>query len=524
MKFDRALSRVTMAAILMFAAVTAPPALAGKTAGVESRLPDACGVTHAEKAASCTPQHTARRVKLAAETGNGSGNSGSKAGKASQGSQNTLFILDASGSMWGQINGVPKIAIAKSVMKKLVPELPDNARIGLIAYGHRRKGDCNDVETLVKLGADHKPALLTAVAGLNAKGKTPLTRSVNQAIAMLRGEENASTVVLVSDGIESCGGDPCAAVKAAQASGVKFVLHTVGFGLTKHESDQLRCMAKAGNGRYFQANDAEALLKSARSAVQAAGILKVVARVNGKAANLGYRVEDAKTGKVIHQPVLAAPSGVGIRLADGHYKVFVSPAGVHGAREQTLDVTIKSGEMLERTLNFDKGTLKLTVSVNGKPAHALVHVEDPVSHKWIYQSSVFGVDTPVNIGLAVGKVDIVAQAGGKDIPERRVKGVEIDAGKMTNKVISVVSGSITADANGMEQNSDRPGRDLRHFSPANDDPALCQKACQDDDKCKAWTYVKPNTVQGPKPNCWLKAAAPQPHRNTCCVSGVRLKK
>ena len=490
MKFDRALSRMTMAASVVFAVVMAAPAPAG-----------------------------------AAETGNRSGASASKASKTGQGSQNTLFILDASGSMWGQINGTPKIAIAKSVMKKLVPELPDNARIGLIAYGHRRKGDCNDVETLVKLGAHHKQALLTAVAGLSAKGKTPLTRSVNQAIAMLRGEENASTVVLVSDGIESCGGDPCAAVKAAQASGVKFVLHTVGFGLTKHESEQLRCMAKAGNGRYFEANDAEALLKSARSAVQAAGILKLTAIVNGAAANLSYRVEDAKTEKVIRQTVLAAPSGGAIRLADGHYKVFVLPAGVHGAREQTVDVTIKSGETLERILNFDKGTLKLTVTVNGKPAHALVHIENPASHKWIYQSSVFGVDTPVNIDLAVGKVDVVVQAGGKDVPELRVKGVEIVAGKTTDRVIPItVDGStITTDANGMEQNSDRPGRDLRHFSPANDDPALCQKACQGDDKCKAWTYVKPNTIQGPKPNCWLKEAAPQPHHNTCCVSGVRLK-
>ena len=62
---------------------------------------------------------------------------------------NTLFILDASGSMWGQIDGKPKITIAKEVMGKLVPELPRNARIGLIAYGHRRKSDCND-------GRDHQ--------------------------------------------------------------------------------------------------------------------------------------------------------------------------------------------------------------------------------------------------------------------------------------------------------------------------------------------------------------------------------
>ncbi len=448
------------------------------------------------------------------------------AGNAEQGAD-TLFILDASGSMWGQINGIPKITIAKDVMGKLVPELPDNSRIGLIAYGHRRKGDCDDVETLVKPGANNKPTVLKAVAGLNAKGKTPLTRSVNQAFDMLRLEKHTSTVVLISDGIESCGGDPCAAVKAAKHSGVNFILHTVGFGLSEKESAQLRCMAKAGGGEYFQANNAEELLKSARKAVQPAGMLKLTVKVNGTATDLGYRIEDAKTGKIIFEPVLGTSSGTAIRLAGGRYKVFVSPAGVSGAREKSLDITIKSGEVVEKTLNFDKGRLKLTVTVNGKPAHAGIHVEDPVTHKWIYQASVFGVDTPVNIDLPVGKVDVVVQAGGRDVPEQRVEGIDIVAGKTTEQIIPVevnAAAPISTDAKGMEQNTDRPGGgDFRHLSPAVDDPSLCQKACQDDAQCQAWTYVKPNTVQGPQPNCWLKQTAPPAVSNNCCVSGLKRK-
>jgi len=113
---------------------------------------------------------------------------------------NTLFILDASGSMWGRINGKPKIAIAKEVMTKLAPELPDNSHIGLIAYGHRRKGDCNDVETLVKLGGNHKQTVLNAVKGLNAKGKTPLTKSVNQAMGMLPTEDSRFNAALIMTG------------------------------------------------------------------------------------------------------------------------------------------------------------------------------------------------------------------------------------------------------------------------------------------------------------------------------------
>jgi len=447
-----------------------------------------------------------------------------KAKSLGQGS-NTLFILDASGSMWGQIKGKPKITIAKEVMAKLVPELPDNSRIGLIAYGHRRKGDCNDVETLVKLGGNHKQSVLNVVNGLNAKGKTPLTRSVNRAFKMLQLEKQPSTIILVSDGIESCNSDPCAAVKAAKASGVNFILHTVGFGLSKKESAQLQCMAKAGGGEYFQANNAEELLKSARKAVQPVGMLKLTVKVNEKVTDLSYRIVDVKTGKIVHQPVLPTHSGSAIRLAGGQYNVFVSPAGVSGANEQKVSLNIKAGELVERVLTFGKGILNLTVMVNGKPAHAYIHIENSITHKGTYESSVFGYDTPLNINLAAGKVDVVVRPDGRNIPEQRMNGIEIVAGKITELVIPVEMKKptlATVDASGMEQNMDRPGGgDFRHVIPASDNPALCQKACRDDAQCKSWTYVKPNTIQGPQPNCWLKTGTPLAAPNTCCVSGLK---
>ena len=64
---------------------------------------------------------------------------------------NVVFILDASGSMWGQIEGENKIVIARRVLRELVGELPGDAEVGLVAYGHRREGDCEDIETLVPL-------------------------------------------------------------------------------------------------------------------------------------------------------------------------------------------------------------------------------------------------------------------------------------------------------------------------------------------------------------------------------------
>ena len=71
-----------------------------------------------------------------------------------------------------------------------------------------------------------------------------------------------------------------------------------------------------------------------------------------------------------------------------------------------------------------------------------------------------------------------------------------------------------------EQNVDRPGMDYRNFDLNVADPGLCEKACMDDEKCKAYTYVKPG-VQGPKARCWLKHSVPQARGNDCCVSGVK---
>src|SRR3546814_15823345 len=101
--------------------------------------------------------------------------------------------------MWGRVDGEPKIVVAKDVMSRLVRQLPADAKAGLTAYGHRRKGDCMDIESLVALGPLDRDAMIKQIEGLNAIGMTPLTASVKQAIEQLRQTEQSASVVLVSD-------------------------------------------------------------------------------------------------------------------------------------------------------------------------------------------------------------------------------------------------------------------------------------------------------------------------------------
>ncbi|WP_428737662.1 PAN domain-containing protein [Sulfurimonas sp.] len=72
-----------------------------------------------------------------------------------------------------------------------------------------------------------------------------------------------------------------------------------------------------------------------------------------------------------------------------------------------------------------------------------------------------------------------------------------------------------------ENNVDRKGLDFTKFAMDNADPRLCQEACDKNDRCVAWTYVKPNTIQGPKAMCWLKDRVPKASRNGNCISGLK---
>ena len=171
-----------------------------------------------------------------------------------------VFIYDASGSMWGAMDGRTKMEIAREVLSGVVAELPSDQRVGLVAYGHRRKSDCTDVETLVAFDNVDKAIITESLFAIQPKGRTPLAESAMKVIKELKSAEEGATVILVTDGIESCGGDLCEVIKAAKDGGVDFRLHVIGFGLGEADLQQLTCAAEAGNGNYYSAEDTEQLV------------------------------------------------------------------------------------------------------------------------------------------------------------------------------------------------------------------------------------------------------------------------
>jgi hypothetical protein len=172
------------------------------------------------------------------------------------------YILDGSGSMWGRVDGKMKIQIAKDIMSKLIQDTPADIYVGLMVYGHRRVGDCSDIEEIINIGSLDKTAAISTINNITPRGKTPLTDSIAAAIDRLKDKKYAATIVLVSDGIETCDKDPCAITKKLKDSGINFVMHVVGFGTQSGDAQQLSCIAQAGGGKYFSAANAAELLNA----------------------------------------------------------------------------------------------------------------------------------------------------------------------------------------------------------------------------------------------------------------------
>lgn len=181
----------------------------------------------------------------------------------------TIVVLDGSGSMWGQIDGRPKLEIAREVLGQVLVEVAPERELGLMAYGHRRRGDCSDIELVVPPAPGTAGAITAAANAMRFQGRTPLTEAVREAARALNFTENPATVVLITDGIETCEADPCALARELEAAGVGFTAHVVGFGLTAEEGAQVACLAQETGGQYLLADNAGDLLAALSATVAA---------------------------------------------------------------------------------------------------------------------------------------------------------------------------------------------------------------------------------------------------------------
>jgi hypothetical protein len=180
------------------------------------------------------------------------------------------LILDVSGSMEGKIGGVTKMKLARKAFKKTLSGLDDpQFLVGLRAYGFdrsvpkTRKDSCPNTVLLERIVTSNLQRIQSRADTLYPYGYTPIAQSLLLAADDLQAvEADQHAVILISDGEETCGGDPVAAARRLCAMGIGYKAHVVGFDLEAKAAAQMRAVAKAGCGTYRDARDADQLTES----------------------------------------------------------------------------------------------------------------------------------------------------------------------------------------------------------------------------------------------------------------------
>ena len=181
------------------------------------------------------------------------------------------IIFDCSNSMNAPLGGVAKINLAKQALFHLADTLGEtNLQFGLRLFGHDKSIDrddhakgCTNSELVLPIGPDNATKIRARIPSLVAWGRTPIAYSLEQAGIDLNPHlENSPMILLISDGLESCDGDPVKAILALRDRGVKVRAFVIGFDLTADERAALERIAAAGDGKYYDASNYGELLQA----------------------------------------------------------------------------------------------------------------------------------------------------------------------------------------------------------------------------------------------------------------------
>lgn len=310
----------------------------------------------------------------------------------------TVFVIDGSGSMWGNLGleRISKFDAVREALRGSLASLAPGARTGLVSFGHRRKSDCSDVETIALPEAGPPDRIPGLVDKLNPKGKGPLVLALKEAAKGLPASA-PSSIVLLHDGTDNCLQDPCAAAADIAKSNPRLAIHVVSITLEKADLQRMSCVPAATKGKLFDVRDLATLRTSLEQAVKLANLEQPeppapeaaaprptpenAAAVNVTAAlaadgpalatPIAWRVfKDAAAIDAIlvkTAPALSEPLGPGTYVVEARM-------GLASARE-TVEVGLEGAKPVRIAL--DAGTLKLAIRAGkdgGAPANPTVTI------------------------------------------------------------------------------------------------------------------------------------------------------
>ena len=344
-----------------------------------------------------------------------------------------LFIYDASGSMWAKMEDKTRVEIAREILSNSINSLPTEQEIGLIAYGHRNKGDCEDVEFLVDLKNTDKEKVTKTIGEIKPLGMTPLSYSASLAMDDLKKSGQKATIILVTDGIESCDGNICEVIRTAKSNGIDFKLHIIGFGLKEEESEQLKCAAAAGDGQYFEAKNSDGLMGSLEEATKETvdsppGNYGIKVTLNGQLIDALVQVLEPGTNKKVSlkrtyrdSVLIALPEGKSDLLVTALENTDLKPILLSG-------VSAAPDEITYRAVSFDGGKMLWDVTNNGEPWDATVNIFEAGTKKGVAGGRTYDRTKEFDLSPGIYDVQILALVISGEKGHRR-ENVEVKAGE-----------------------------------------------------------------------------------------------
>jgi hypothetical protein len=285
------------------------------------------------------------------------------------GSRSVLLILDSSGSMNAKLpNGETRLEVAKRAVKGVAGFLPEQAHISLRMYGAQSAAsqkDCLDTHLAVPFGpaGSNSGTVTVAVDSAKAQGYTPIAHTLEQSAKDFPADAKERVIVLVSDGKETCKGDPVLAAKTLADKGI--TVHTVGFVVDTAARGQLQNIARATGGSYFDAPVGPELPDALKNAFEAC---------KQRVVKLPSKPQPGKlrtTSAVYSHDIISAETGQKVSYFDRMRAEVELPAGIYEVKFGTgswKGIEVRSGE----TTTIAPGELRIQSAADSVLIHATV--------------------------------------------------------------------------------------------------------------------------------------------------------
>lgn len=278
-----------------------------------------------------------------------------------------LFLLDASGSMYAKMDNQTRINVAKKMLVSMVDSLKEikDVEIGLRVYGHRspkEKHDCKDTRLEVGFGSFNHQDIKDKLKEIRPKGTTLIAYSLQEAAYDFPDNSTRNIIILITDGIEECDGDPCAVSRSLQKQGVILKPFIIGIGLNNQFRKEFECV-----GKYYEANSSAAF-KNVLKVVVSQALNNTTCQINlldskgdPKETDVNISFIDSKNRIFLNNVVHT------LNYQGNPDTIYLDPALGYDIKVHTIppiekhDVIIKPGDHTVIDIPAAQGKLKLEV-------------------------------------------------------------------------------------------------------------------------------------------------------------------